>query len=66
MNPEKADALSPELRRALQPLLAALEALRTRIREYNEAIERLAQDNHADRADLLTDAGRCASFQKEP
>jgi transposase len=46
MNPEKADALSPELRRALQPLLAALEALRTRIREYNEAIERLAQDNY--------------------
>src|SRR5947208_12478010 len=46
MNPEKADALSPELRRALQPLLAALEALSTRIREYNEAIERLAQDNY--------------------
>src|SRR6266700_1810930 len=39
-------ALSPELRRALQPLLAALEALSTRIREYNEAIERLAQDNY--------------------
>src|SRR5690348_6168527 len=39
LNPEKADALGPELRRALQPLLAALEALSTRIREYNEAIE---------------------------
>jgi transposase len=80
MNPEKADALGPELRRALQPLLAALEALSTRIREYNEAIEasgagQLSASHvakagegggHADRADLLTDAGRCASFQKEP
>ena len=35
MNPEKAEALSPELRTALQPLLAALEALSDHIREYN-------------------------------
>jgi transposase len=46
MNPEKADALSPELRRALQPLLATLEALSDRIREYNERIECLAEESY--------------------
>jgi transposase len=46
MNPEKADALSPELRTALQPLLAALEALSDRIREYNEGIENLAEESY--------------------
>jgi len=47
MNPEKAEALSPELQTALQPLLAALEALSDRIREYNEQIEKLAQDSYS-------------------
>ena len=46
MNPEKAQALSPELRRALQPLLAALEALSDGIREYNEQIESLAEESY--------------------
>ena len=36
MNPEKADALSPELQRALQPLLAGIEGVSEQIREYNE------------------------------
>src|SRR5947208_16169918 len=30
MNPEKAEGLSPELQRALEPLLAAIESLRDR------------------------------------
>ena len=46
MNPEKAQALSPELRTGLQPLLAALEALSNGIREYNERIESLAQESY--------------------
>jgi transposase len=46
MNPEKAEGLSPELQRALQPLLAALEALSEQIREYNERIEKLAQERY--------------------
>ena len=46
MNPEKAEALSPELRAALQPLLAALESLSEQIREYNERIEKLAQESY--------------------
>jgi transposase len=46
MNPEKAEALSPELQKALQPLLAALEALSDRIREYNERIEGLAEESY--------------------
>jgi transposase len=46
MNPEKAEALSPELQAALQPLLAALESLSERIVEYNERIEKLAQDTY--------------------
>jgi len=45
MNPEKADGLSPELQRALQPLLAGIESLSERIREYNEGIEKLAQES---------------------
>src|SRR5499425_760423 len=44
MNPEKAEALSPELQVALQPLLAALESLSEQIREYNQRIEALAQE----------------------
>jgi transposase len=46
MNPEKAEGLSPELQTALQPLLAALESLSERIGEYNERIEKLAQQGY--------------------
>ena len=43
MNAEKAEGLSPELQRALEPLLAAIEELSQRICQYNERIEALAQ-----------------------
>src|SRR5438874_6441953 len=46
MNPEKASALSPELQRALEPLLAGIESLSQQIREYNERIEQLAQESY--------------------
>jgi transposase len=46
MNPEKAAGLSPELQRALEPLLAAIESLSERICEYNERIEELAQRSY--------------------
>jgi len=46
MNPEKAEGLSPELQRALEPLLAALESLSGQIAEYNECIEALAQQSY--------------------
>jgi transposase len=46
MNPEKAEGLSPELQAALQPFLAALESLSERIAEYNERIEKLAQESY--------------------
>jgi transposase len=46
MNPEKAEELSPELQAALQPLLVALESLSERIAEYNERIEKLAQQSY--------------------
>jgi transposase len=46
MNPEKADGLSPELQRALQPLLAGIEVVSEQIHEYNERIERLAQESY--------------------
>jgi transposase len=46
MNPEKAEVLSPELQTALEPLLAGIESLSERIREYNEAIEQLAQESY--------------------
>jgi hypothetical protein len=38
--------LSPELQRALEPLLAGIESLSERIRECNEGIERLAQESY--------------------
>src|SRR5246500_4162139 len=44
MNPEKAERLSPELQAALEPLLACIESVSEQIREYNERIEKLAQD----------------------
>ena len=46
MNPEKAEALSPELQRALEPLLSAIEELSERICEYNDRIEALAQSSY--------------------
>jgi transposase len=46
MNPEKAEGLSPELQRALEPLLVALESLSGQIAEYNERIEQMAQQNY--------------------
>ena len=52
MNPEKAEGLSPELRTALEPLLAGIESLSERIRECNEGIERLAQEGYPQVAQL--------------
>jgi transposase len=46
MNPEKAESLSPELQAALEPLLAAIESVSERIAEYNERIEKLAQESY--------------------
>src|SRR5512141_1027536 len=46
MNPEKAEGLSPELQRALEPLLAGIESLSEHIREYNERIECLAEERY--------------------
>jgi transposase len=46
MNPEKAEGLSPELQRALEPLLTGIESLSERIRECNERIEELAQESY--------------------
>jgi len=46
MTPEKAEGLSPELQAALEPLLAAIESVSERIREYNERIETLAQESY--------------------
>src|SRR5580765_3816748 len=46
MNPEKAEGLSPELRSALEPLLAEIETLSERIAEYNDRIAALAQTSY--------------------
>jgi transposase len=46
MNPEKAEGLSPELQVALQPLLTALQSLSEQIAQYNERIEKLAQESY--------------------
>jgi transposase len=46
LNPEKAEGLSSELQRALEPLLSAIEELSEQIREYNERIEKLAQESY--------------------
>jgi transposase len=53
LNPEKAESLSPELQTALQPLLAAIESVSECIAEYNERIEKLAQERYPQVA-LLT------------
>jgi transposase len=52
MNPEKAEGLSPELQRALEPLLAGIEALSERILECNERIEQLAEQSYPQAARL--------------
>ena len=46
MNPQKAEGLSPELQAALGPLLKEIESLSERIREYNQHIEHIAQENY--------------------
>ncbi len=46
LNPEKAEGLSPELQRALSPLLAASAALSEQIAEYNERIEQMAKESY--------------------
>jgi transposase len=46
LDPEKAEGLSPELQRALQPLLSAIAELSERICTYNERIETLAQQSY--------------------
>jgi len=46
MNPEKAQGLSPELQRTLEPLLTALASLSEQIAEYNGQIEKLAQESY--------------------
>src|SRR5450432_3433351 len=46
MNAEKAEGLSPELQRALEPLLACIESVSEQIREYNERTEQLAQQSY--------------------
>jgi transposase len=50
MNPEKAEELSPELQRALEPLLAAIEAVSERIAAYNDRIEALAEQSYPEAA----------------
>ena len=40
MNPEKSEALSPELQRALEPLLAAIEELSERLRSRSSTSAR--------------------------
>jgi hypothetical protein len=80
MNPEKAEAPSPELERALEPLLSAIEEPSQRISEYNEhrsfgrrrelsegqVAEADQGSGHADHADVSADAGRSASLSQEP
>ena len=46
MDPEKAEGLSPELQRALEPLLATIEELSEQIVEYNDRIEALAEASY--------------------
>jgi transposase len=80
MNAEKAEGLSSELQRALEPLLSAIAELSQRISEYNDRIEGLAQASYPQVALLkqikgvgtlialtfLLDVGRSASLWQEP
>jgi transposase len=52
MNRELAEGLSPELQNALQPLLDEIESLSERIREYNERVQRIAQESYPEVARL--------------
>ena len=76
LNPEKAESLSPELQAALEPLLNAIESLSERIVITSEpgaselsaggVAEADQGRGHADRADVLANTGRSASFPQEP
>lgn len=44
--PEMGETLSPQLRVALVPLLSALETITERIREYDDQIEKLAEEKY--------------------
>jgi transposase len=57
MNPEKAEGLSPELQSALEPMLACIESVSEQIREYNERIEKLAQESYPQVVLLKQDKG---------
>ena len=46
MDSEKAEGLSPELQRALEPLLSAIEEVSERICQYDDQIEALAQQSY--------------------
>ena len=46
VNPEKAQGLSPELQAALEPLLAATEALSERIYEYSQQSAKIAKESY--------------------
>jgi transposase len=46
MNPEKTEGLSPELQRALEPLLSAIESVSEHIAEYNDRLEKLAEQSY--------------------
>ena len=50
MNREEAEGLGPELQTALQPLLDGIDSLTERIREYNERIKSIAQENYPETA----------------
>ena len=80
MNAEKAEGLSPELQRALEPLLAAMEELSEadlRVQRPDRSAgatelsaSRTAEADqrrrHADRVDVCADVGRSASLWPEP
>jgi transposase len=80
MDPEKAEGLSPELQRALEPLLATIEELSERIVEYNDRIEALAEASYPQvkllkqikgvgtliALTFLLTPGRSASLPQEP
>jgi len=50
LNSQKAEGLSVELQTALGPLLEEIESLSNRIREYNQRIERIAQEHYPETA----------------
>jgi hypothetical protein len=46
VNRELAEGLSPELQRALQPLLDEIESLSEPILEYNGRVKQIAQESY--------------------